>query len=83
MDNHAEATGKQEAKRLVCETADENGVEYEFEHYRCPRCNIILHQRHKRSKVPMRYHRNYCHECGQRLDWGYGASASTKAKGVS
>ena len=60
---------KQLAKNVICETADENGIEYEFEHYRCPCCKRIIHQHYRRSKEPMRYKQNYCVDCGQKLNW--------------
>ena len=56
-------------KRVLCETVDGNYSGYEFEHYRCPNCKIILHQRHKKSKEVMKYRQSYCHDCGQKLDW--------------
>jgi len=58
------------AVKVILESVDEDGDEYEFEHYRCPNCKIILHQHYKKSKEPMRYKQNYCHNCGQCLDWG-------------
>lgn len=64
-----EAIKKQTSKKVICETADENGIEYEFEHYCCPNCKLIIHQRYKKAKEPMRYKQNYCHDCGQPLDW--------------
>ena len=68
-ENAIKAMEKQISKEIICETADENEIEYEFEHYRCPNCKDILHQRCKKSKEPMRYKQNYCHDCGQKLDW--------------
>lgn len=64
-----EAMEKQIAKEPICETVDENEIEYEFEHYICPNCKNILHQRYKKSKEPMKYKQNYCHDCGQKLKW--------------
>lgn len=64
-----EAMEKQISKELICETVDDNGIPYEFEHYRCPNCGIILHQRYRKSKELMRYKQNYCHDCGQKLSW--------------
>ena len=63
------ALNKQKPMEPICETADDNGVEYEFEHYKCPNCKIILHQRYKKSKIPMGYNQKFCHECGQKLNW--------------
>jgi len=57
------------AEPVICETVDESGVDYEFEHYRCPSCGNIVHQRHRKSKEPMRYKQNYCVDCGQCMDW--------------
>jgi len=65
-----EALEKQKPTEPICETVDDDGVEYEFEHYKCPSCKIVLHQRHKKSKMPMAYKQNFCHECGQKLNWG-------------
>lgn len=64
-----EAVEKQTPKKIICEVVDELGDEYEFEHYICPNCKDVLHQRYKKSKEPMRYKQKYCHECGQKLDW--------------
>ena len=63
------ALKKQTAKICICETVDINGIECEFEHYRCPNCGDILHQHYKKSKEKMRYKQNHCHNCGQKLDW--------------
>lgn len=63
------ALEKQTEKKIICETVDEYGVEYEFEHYKCPNCKNIIHQRFRKSKEPMRYKQNYCIDCGQKLDW--------------
>jgi len=63
------ALEKQKPMKPICETTDDNGVEYEFEHYKCPNCKIILHQRYKKSKTPMEYNQKFCHECGQKLNW--------------
>ena len=64
-----ETLDKQIPKKPICETVDENENEYEFEHYMCPNCKNILHQRYKKSRELMRYKQNYCHDCGQKLDW--------------
>ncbi len=64
-----QAFEKQVGKKVICETVDEKGIEYEFEHYKCPNCKRIVHQRYKKSKEPMRYRQNYCVDCGQLLNW--------------
>lgn len=64
-----QALEKQLPQKIICETVDEKGVEYEFEHYLCPDCKNILHQRYKKSREPMRYKQNYCTDCGQKLNW--------------
>lgn len=68
-DKTIEAMEKQIPKEIICETVDENEIEYEFEHYRCPNCKNILHQRYKKSKEPLRYKQNYCCDCGQKINW--------------
>lgn len=64
-----EALEKQIPKKIICETVDKTSLRFEFEHYKCPNCKIIIHQHYRKSKEPMKYKQNYCYDCGQSLDW--------------
>ena len=57
------------AMPVICETVDEQGVEFEYAHYRCPNCLNIVHQHYRKSREPMRYKQDYCVDCGQRMSW--------------
>ena len=63
------ATIEPVAVKVIVQTEDGNGIPYEYEHYRCPNCENILHQHYRKSKEPMRYSQKYCHDCGQKLLW--------------
>lgn len=52
---------KQNAKKLVFNV--ENTLENGMLCFYCPRCGTLLFGRDIRSR------RNYCFECGQKLDW--------------
>ena len=52
---------KQNAKKLVFNV--ENTLENGILCFYCPRCGTLLFGRDIRSR------RNYCFECGQKLDW--------------
>lgn len=54
--------------RPIIETEDENGIPYEFIHYRCPNCRQIFTQECKGQKENL-YRPKYHSECGMALDW--------------
>ena len=54
--------------RVMSETHDDDGVEYEFIHLLCPGCANIITQERKGQKENL-YRPKYCQDCGQRLDW--------------
>jgi DNA polymerase III alpha subunit (gram-positive type) len=59
---------KNKEKDIIKLMADDNNVNFEFEHYICPNCKIILEQRIKGAKTSL-YTPKYCHDCGQKLNW--------------
>lgn len=61
-----QALEKQIAKNVIVEGSE---PEFEFYHYMCPRCKVILQQHYKRSRDPFHYRQEYCRECGQKLKW--------------
>ena len=66
---------EREGLPIIQETEDD----MEFMHYRCPKCKVVLHQHYKKSREKMRYNQKYCHECGQKLNWGAAREAAEAA----
>ena len=64
---------REQMERLRAKTVeplmhDEIGDEFKLVHYICPLCGNIIDQNRKGQKTGL-YRPEYCHDCGQHLEW--------------